>query len=317
MPPSINQDPRLDDGESIFFYGQLRAVDKIVYETPSPPNLSRGLIPPIMDVPETAKSYNYKLVKRWGRAKVGGSLGDDAPRVEWSGEELSRVINNVTDSYAYDVLEIREAKRVGQDLDVDRARGARQTIEDEIDSILANGNAYTNMPGLLNQSTSSFVELHVLADGATGSKTWASKTPREILADLQAMANRLVTKLKQGGAGAGHRFTVVIPTAQYSLLLQPIGSNTDKTILKFIQDNDSRLAEIVQWHRCDGAGAGGTTDRICMYVKDSTVLGALVPMEFSPHAPQPKNLQYVINCLARCGGVVVRYPVAVLYADGS
>jgi hypothetical protein len=308
-------DPRLDDGESIFFTNQLRAIDKIVYEIPTPANLSRSLIPSVMDVPETAKAYTYRLVKRWGRAKVGGSLGDDAPRVEWSGEELSQVITNVTDSYAYDVLEIREAKRVGQDLDVDRARGARLTIEDEIDNILAVGNGANNLKGLLNQSTSNFVELHVLDAGALGFKSWLKKTPREILADLQGMANKLVGKLKQGGAGAGHRFTVTLSTAQYSLLLQPIGSNTDKTILKFIQDNDPRLAEIVQWHRCDGAGAGGTSDRICMYVKDSTVLGALVPMEFNPQAPQPKNMQYVINCLARCGGVVVRYPVAMLYAD--
>lgn len=317
MPPSINQDPRLDDGESIFLTNQLKVIDRVTYEVPYPTLLARSLVPPILDVPETAPSYNYKMVKRWGRAKIGGSLGDDAPRIEWTAEEASRIIYPVTDSYAYNVLEIREAKRAGVDLDSDRARGARDTIEEGIDGMLANGNPDTNTPGLLSQSTTNFVELHTLADGATGSKTWASKTPREILADVQGMATRIVTKLKQSGNTTLNRFTLVVPTAQHALLLQPIGSNSDKTLLKFIMENDPRIAEIVEWHRCDTADAAGTGPRLCMYAKNSNVLGALVPMEFTPHAPQAKNLEYIITCLARCGGVIVRYPVAMLYADGS
>lgn len=310
---------RLDAVETAFFRDQLRVVDKTVYEFKYPGNLSRSLIPPILDVAEDANAYTYRMVKRWGRAKFGASLGDDAPRIEFASAEKSRVIHNVTDSYGYDLLEIKRAARIGSTLDADRARGARMQIEDAIDSVLANGDAATDTPGLLNQSTTNFVELYVLADGATGSKTWASKTAKEILKDVQGMATRLVANLKQAGNNSLNRFTLVVPTEQHALLLQPIGSDVNKTLLKFIQENDPRIAEIVAWHRCDGAGAaaGGTGDRICMYAKDSTVLGSLVPMEFSPQSPQPKNLQFIINCLARCGGVVVRYPVAMLYADGS
>lgn len=310
---------RLDANEVAFFRDQLRVVDKTVYEFKTPGNLSRSLIPLITDVAEDANAYTYRMVKRWGRAKFGASLGDDAPRIEFAAAERSQVIHNVTDSYGYNLLEIRRAARIGSSLDADRARAARMQIEDTIDAVLANGDAATETRGLLNQSTSNFVALYTLADGATGSKTWASKTAKEILKDVQGMATQLIANLKQHGNNTLSRFTLVVPTEQHALLLQPIGSNSDKTLLKFIMENDPRIAEIVAWHRCDGAGAaaGGTGDRICMYAKDSTVLGSLVPMEFSPQSPQQKNLEFVINCLARCGGVVVRYPVAMLYADGS
>src|SRR4051812_37865472 len=118
---------RLDAAESIFFKRQLESIDRTVYETLYPDNKGRTLIPTVMDVAESAPAYLWRMTSRFGRAKVGGNLGDDHPRVEVSGEESSQVIKNITDSYAYDILEIKEAARTGTPLDAMRAKAARDT----------------------------------------------------------------------------------------------------------------------------------------------------------------------------------------------
>jgi hypothetical protein len=318
MPPQMNE--RLDAAESVYFKRQLESIDKTVYETLYPGNKGRSLVPTVLDVAESAPAYLWRMTKRFGRAKIGGSLGDDAPRVDVAGEESSQVIKNVTDSYAYDFMEIREAARTGTNLDGMRAKAARDTIETAIDEILATGDTPSGLKGLLNQTTGgSGVGLYVLGDkaaGGAGVKTWSTATPNEIVKDVFGMATDLVKGLKQADAPGLSQFTLVLPVEQYTQIAQDrMGDASDKTILSFILTNSPYVKEIVPWYRCDGAGASGA-DRMVMFAKDPQVLGALVPMEFTAMPPQERNMQFVVNCIARTGGVIVRYPIAVRYADG-
>jgi hypothetical protein len=52
------------------------------------------------------------------------------------------------------------------------------------------------------------------------------------------------------------------------------------------------------------------------YPRNPLALGALVPSDFKALAPQERNQDIVVPVSAKCGGVICRYPVAVLYMDG-
>jgi hypothetical protein len=54
---------------------------------------------------------------------------------------------------------------------------------------------------------------------------------------------------------------------------------------------------------------------IC-YARNPEVLAGIVPRRFTPQPPQPRNLAYVVNCTAKCGGIVLRYGAAFAKADG-
>ena len=41
-----------------------------------------------------------------------------------------------------------------------------------------------------------------------------------------------------------------------------------------------------------------------------------VPMMFEQFPPQPRNMEFVINCHAKFAGVSIYYPKAVCYLDG-
>ena len=69
------------------------------------------------------------------------------------------------------------------------------------------------------------------------------------------------------------------------------------------------------WHRLEGAGAGGL-NRMIGFRADPEVLGYILPREFTQEPPQSKNLEVMVPCRSRCGGTVVRYPLALTYVDG-
>ena len=77
---------------------------------------------------------------------------------------------------------------------------------------------------------------------------------------------------------------------------------------------DLRNAE--SWYKLNTADAAGTGPRALFYKRSPEVLELVIPQDFEQLPPQAKNLAFVVPCHARCGGVVVRYPVAMLYLDG-
>lgn len=308
-------DFRLDASETLYMRRQLESIDRTVYGKLYPGNKGRSLLSTIADVADSAPVYTWYMTRRFGRARIGGSLGDDAPRVEVDNKPQSQVITDITDSYGYTVLELKEAARTGTALDVVRATAARDTIETAIDEILATGNTAAGLYGMLNL-TSLGVNTYTLGTKSGGGTAWANATPNEIVKDIFGMASTIIGQLKSADGDAMHEFTLVLPVVQYSLIAQTkMGDGDSRTILAFILESSPFIKAVVAWHRAAGAGSGGA-DRAMLYVNDPKVIGALVPMEFTPSPPQPRNLSYVVTCHARCGGVVCRYPVACLYADG-
>lgn len=308
-----NNQLRLDASESVFFARQLESIDQQIYETVFPENKARSLIPTQGGIPDWAKTYTWRMFTKFGSAKIAANMADDIPRADVVGEEASKIIKPVVASYGYDLFEIKAAAATGTPLDSLKAMAARFAIEQEIDDILANGNSSHNLSGLLNLSSTTSYTLGTKAAGGT---TWAVATPDEIVKDITGAPNAIRNAMKGAGGPVFSRFTVLVPDLQYGQIAQTrMGDGSDTTVLKFVLATSPYIEDIQPWHHCDAAGSG-SADRMVVYPKNPLVLAGIVPMEFTSQPPEQRNLEYVVNCLATCGGVVARYPLAVAYGDG-
>src|SRR5690606_19714055 len=149
-----------------------------------------------------------------------------------------------------------------------------------------------------------------------GGTSWDNATPDEIIDDLNGIITKAVNDMKQAGGAMFAKFVILLPIDKYNkIATKRIGDGSDKTILRFVLENNPWIEGIEPWHRCSGAGAN-SSDRMVASPRNPLVIAGIVPMEFTTIPPQLRNFEYLINCMASCGGVVCRYPVAVVYCDG-
>lgn len=309
--------PRLDANQNIFFSRQLESIDQRPYETLYAGLLGRRYIPLIEGVPEWANVYTYRMYDPFGRAKVIGPWANDLPRAGVKATEQSRVIKQIGVSYGWLIREIQQASATGAPLDDMTVMAARSAVAREIDDLLAVGNSTYDIEGLTNVTG---VNLTVAVTKTGGGTAWtsATATPDEIIRDINNIVADIRAGLQQSGSDipAFGKFTILLPTLQYSkIATTPRSSTSDTTILKFVLMNNPWIESIEEWDKLNGAGASNA-DRMVAFPRDPLWGGALIPQEFTSLPPQEEGLGIVVPATATCGGIVVRYPVAMRYMDG-
>ncbi len=305
---------RLDAAESVLFAEQLKHVNATILQTLTPELKARTLVPTLPGVDPGATVYEYRMMTKYGQAKIATGHSDDAPRVDLAGEKAASLIKEVTASYGYHVDEIRACQKAGIDLPTLKAQTAKEAIDRKIDSILAVGDSTYSLKGLLNQTSTTTATLGTKV--GTGTKAWEGATADEILKDVRLMVTALITALQGAGGPVFRRYMLIVPEEQYAYIsLTRMGDGSDMTILKWLLANVPQLEGIEGWYHCNNAGSGGTVDRAVMYPRSLEVVQGIVNLEFTPLAPQPRNFEEVVPCRAKCGGVIVPYPVAMCYAD--
>lgn len=109
---------------------------------------------------------------------------------------------------------------------------------------------------------------------------------------------------------------ILIPRAQMTILrTTQFSVASDKTILEWFRANYGGQIGIDTWHRLQGAGTGGT-DRMVAYTMSPDHLQGAIPQEFEQLPVQERNLEFIIPCHARVGGVLAYYPLSIAYGDG-
>ena len=284
-----------------------------------PALIARQVIPTFQSVADWAHVYTWREWDKKGNAKVIANAADDLPMADVTGVENSQIIKMLGAAYGYDIREIKAAAAMNVPLDAMRAEACRYAVEQQIDATLATGDADNKLYGLLNLDSGSLaspVQTYTLSTKAAGGLAWGTlaapkATGQEVANDLIGIASKIVETTK----GIWSKLRIVLPIPQYNYAASTrLNAINDTTALEFALKS-SFIESVQPWFRCTGAGAGAT-DRMAAFPGDPLVLGGIVPMEWSPQAPQLRNLKYVINTIASCGGVVNRYSVAMLYADG-
>lgn len=300
-----NDNQRLDASESVFFSRQLESIDQRLYETKYPEYKGRMLIPTQQGVDPDSNVYTYRMFDQHGKAKVIRDASDDLPRANAQGAETMQRMVEIGASYEYTLSEIRRAAKTGTPLDQMRAIGARRAIEELTDEYIALGNSTLGLTGVL---TASGVSTY------SGSGFWgtlATADPDKVAADLLGTA----AKCPEATSERFSRVVVTLPFAMYNIAAQlKMSSQSNVTVLQYVLATSPYIQSVIPWYRCEAAQGSidSTHDQICAFPQDPEVMTALIGDELRFQPPQERNYSFVVNGKSTVGGIVLRYPKAVV-----
>jgi hypothetical protein len=270
----------------------------------------------------------------WSRGSVFYS-GDIAGRPEWmsgSGFDMPYADISTTQflqenhlkgiGYEWNRQELEQAAQAGRNLGSDKAEAARTVAEANIYGMVIRGDpsklGATNITtGLINNG--SVPTSTVPADGTASATTFASKTPTQILRDVNAALNAPL--IASGETLRAN--TLLLPTTRRQFLANTtLGTNSDTTLLAFLRAENDYTQEtgqpltVIGTRELETAGAGGTA-RMMAYDNSKNVVRAYLP---GPHelfpAWQKGSFTWEVPGLYNYGGVEFRRPKGAVYRDG-
>ena len=242
---------RLDDKESAFFDRELVSIKTKTYDAKLAELKGLSLIPISTDAGSGANEIVYRRYRGVGFAKIIADYAKDFPRVDVFGEEASVKVKGIGDSYGYSIKEIRASQRAGKNLDTRRATTARRAHDEMMNKMALKSDpvngykwSYIDYPNYRS---------YLQADGTGNSKTWGSKDVDKILRDINAMVDTVMVPT----SGREIPDTLLLPLAQYNDLANRRLTNTDRTLIRYILDNNPHIKRIEWLTELKGAGASG------------------------------------------------------------
>lgn len=301
-----------------FLISQQSIIEPTVYQTRYQEIQYPNLIPVDTSAPEWISSVTYFSVDGVGQAQWFSGKANDMPNVDLTREKFETGVHMAGIGYGYDLEELGKAMQLGMNLNADKASLARRVSEEKIDQVAFVGDASKGFVGLMNSTTPTATTAP--ADGTGSLTTFASKTPDQILRDVNGqLTGMFITTL-----GAELADTLVLP---YSVLLdistRRIDAVNQTTILQWIKANNIYTLTTGQeltirgvFGYADTAGAGNTK-RMAAYRRSPEVLKVHVPMPFRFFpAWQTGPMRFDVPGVFRLGGVDIKRPKSVRYLDG-
>jgi len=300
-----------------FLARQLEQIKARQYDVKRPPLKAFDLMPISSEINPGAETITYRQYDKTGIAKIIAGYADDLPRADVLAKEFTARVRSVGDSYGYSTQELRAAQFSNANLTGMKRSAAERAMDERLNKIAWYGDAEYNLPGLL---TAADVPTGTAADNAGGTSTnWANKTPDEIAQDI----SDAVTDIIDTTNGVEVPDSIGMDVASYRYLSTTrIGDSGDLTILEFVQKANP---EITNWNwanELDAAkrtanGVDTFTDGVFwVYRYDPMAFTWEIPMMFLEHPFEQRNLEYVINCESRTGGLLIYYPLSMKIVDG-
>jgi hypothetical protein len=276
------------------------------------------LIPVDTSAPEWIQSVTYYSMDAVGQAQWFNGNAQDVPKVELTREKFETGVSMAAIGYGYNLEELGTAQLLGMNLTADKATAARRVAEEKIDQVAFAGDTVKGLTGLVNASAPTATTAP--ADGTGSATTFATKTPDQILRDI----NGQLTGIFTGTLGAEIADTILFP---YSVLLdlstRRIDAVNQTTILEWVERNNIYTRTTGQpltirgvFGYLDTAGAS-STKRMVAYRRSPEVLKMHLPMPFRFYPVwQTGPMRFDVPGAFRVGGVDIRRPKAVRYLDG-
>ena len=307
---TTNNPMRLDSNESVFFNRELAYVKAKSYDAKYAELKGLSLIPISTEAGAGVNEIIFHQYRGVGFAKVIADYAKDFPRVDIYGEEKAVKVKGIGDSYGYSIKEIRASQRTGKNLDQRRAITARRAHDEMMNRMALKSNTADGTFGLLDFP--GITEVTLQADGTSSSKTWASKTPDQIVRDI----NDLVSAVMEPTSAREVPDTLLLPIAQYNdIATRRIGEAGGKTLMRYILDNSPYIKRIDWLSELKNFGAGGT-NRALVGRFDEEHLTLEIPQPFEQFEAQQEGMEFTIPCHSECAGTIIYYPLAFAYADG-
>ena len=214
--------------------------------------------------------------------------------------------------------DMQRANFIGRSLDNLLQDGVRMAYDKHMDANVYVGITEYGTTGLVNNPDA--VET-TAANGAAGTATWATKTPQEILKDVNdALAAGWGANANDPTAIPNH---ILIPYEQYLYIMTTMVTDlATETIYDFLMKNNAATKAggdlfIVATRWCKGAGTG-SKDRMVVYNNDRRFakMDELVPLSRIMSAPVVTSVCYDTAYMANLSEVQIFYPTSIRYVDG-
>ena len=215
-------------------------------------------------------------------------------------------------------VDMQKANFIGRSLDQLLQDGVRLSYDKHMDANVYVGLSNYGTTGLVNNPDATET---TVANGAAGTATWATKTPLEILEDINSAITAVWAAAEYDTEAMPNH--ILIPYEQYTYIMNtPVTDLATETILDFVLKNNvaaknggSLYVGATKW--CKGAGTG-SKDRMVVYVNHERYVNVdeLVPMTRAMTQPNAANACYDTAYMANISEVQVFYPQTIAYFDG-
>jgi len=295
-----------------FLLSQLTYIETKMYEKKYKAINYADVIPVSQEAGEWAESITYFYMDGAAIAEFVGSKSLNVPISEIGTKKITVPVELGATGYEYSDEELRQAVQLKRPLPQLKANTARRAYEELAQRTAMVGNPTHNLPGFLNNPN---VTVTTVVNGAGGTPTWVTKTPEEILFDVNdLMGDIFVDSLQIERAS-----TLLLPTANWNYIFStPSSEYRDTSIAAWLVANSPYLSsesDIKPLAELTGAGSGGV-NRMMAYDKDIDKVVFHIPMPLRFTEPQRKGRGFQVPGEFKIGGVEFRYPGSARYADG-
>lgn len=315
----MTQETKLDAADSIFLARELESIKARVWERKRPPFGAFMLFPQNYDVDPGAETIVWRQTDQVGVARIVANSADDLPRVDVLDQENFSHVRSIGVSYAFTNQEIRAANLANKPLTARRAESARRAVDQKMNQIAFNGSKKDNLKGIFETVNANIVVAGTAAASPNGI-AWSAasgKTADEILDDMFSM----VDTPNEATNGVEKPDTMVLPIAAFNYIsATPRSTQSDTTILEFFRRVRPGVA-VMSMTEFDSvavppSGAGTAASVGMAFVRSDEHVTMEIPMGFTQNPPQPRNLESVVPCEARFGGVIVHLPLSIAFMEG-
>jgi hypothetical protein len=299
-----------NDADGIFLARELDYVKAQAYDIKYTRLSGMQVVPVVTDTPNWAETITYSMWDQVGMAKIVSNYADDLPRVDVFGREYSTRVKTIGDAYGYNLQEIEAARGTGKPLDSMKSRVARNVMDRKLNKIIWTGEANSDLQGALTHPN---IGHKAVAAGAGGGTSWDGKTGMEMYTDLASAVRGVPAQ-----SGEVHKVNrIVLPGGRLTLLQTTfiaIQGGSAMTVFAAFQQNFPGVT-FTEAEELKGTAAGNTSSMFVGEFSAENMAHEFV-QPFRQLPPQARNLEWVINCLTRTGGVVVRFPLAFSIVEG-
>ena len=257
----------------------------------------------------TATSFGFYYVTEAGKAQLAKPDGTIAWVDSFVGMKQAP-LHDGNVGYKYTMKELERVGKLGTSLDSLKVEIAIQATLSLAQEIAFYGDESRGIVGFFNNPD--IPSVSPLA--GAGGNTWAEKTPKEILADINHLFSTAFSTTKQQEFKANSKTNrLILPTDRWSYIATtPLNDNSDTTILDFIV---SKSVFITAKENVI-ASAQIATDTMRIYQKDKKKLSFYWGHTVNFKAPQADDLQFKVPADFSIGGLALRKPLSCWDMEG-
>jgi hypothetical protein len=326
-------DGRTVDSTGAFLVGELERLDQTIHMPLASVSYSRDIdMREDVSLADEASSFTLTTFGAAGSLGTGSGIrngkawiGKSTDQIGGIGVDTGKIPNPLTPwgmEIKYTILELESAAKMGRPIDDQKTEGLKLKHQMDVDEQVYVGDSSLGVTGLLNAAL--VTNVTNVPNGAGGNPKWSTKTPDEILADVNAA---ITSAWAASGWAVMPDRLLLPPTAFGYISTTKVSTAGNVSILKYLLENNVLKASgkgdlsIFPAKWLVGAGAGGTlgTDgnynRFVVYSKKKQFVR--YPKTMLQRTPvQYDSIFHKTTYYCRLGVTEVVYPETIAYRDG-